>query len=69
LIESDDAEANGLKEMVLILVQIGNEPSLRLLSAIDRERGDTVRSILEGLAARIGISITELRRRLTLSED
>jgi hypothetical protein len=68
LLEKDD-QGNGLTEMTLILLQVGNKPALTLLRGLRRQRREAVDPIVNELAKRINENPSALLRRLGLSDD
>jgi hypothetical protein len=69
LLDQDDKEGNGLREMTMILLQVDNRPALRLLSWLRRQRPDVVDPIITSLANRLNEETEVVRRRLGLTDE
>jgi hypothetical protein len=63
-----DGDRNGLIEMSAILLQIGNQPALRLLSGLRREAPDVVEETLTSLTGREGEALSRLLFDLGLAD-
>jgi hypothetical protein len=61
-----EGERDGLAEMITILLQVGNKPSLRLLNGLRRRTPAVVDETLRALTGREGEALADLLRSLGL---